>query len=407
MANKTVNDLVAVVTPSNNDVLAVRQTGDTSDKKATIGQYTSTLAPLDSPAFTGTPTAPTAISGTSTTQLATTEFVSNSSVEAGAGLTKTANTLDVNVDDVTITIDSDQIKLKGTEPDLIVSTDVPMGTVVTSTKSNFRAGYFAMDNFSSGDYNIAIGESALQNTTSSNNNTALGAYSLQDVTTGTRNVAIGPFAGRNIQNGFSNVIIGSFTADALQSGSNNTVIGDGLTCPNTSNNIRIGTGPTLRASFNGTQWEYVNPFKEVRFNFTYSAPSNNNSISFYNEGTYTPEIFGDTVAGTRTYQLQHGHYKIINRNITVTGQVQWINNAGSSGTALISLPFACDGNQYGVFVMQNNYETIAAGNTLGGFINNLDNNITLTNMPVGGGANTNVGVDAAATVWFSVNYKLA
>ena len=87
--------------------------------------------------------------------------------------------------------------------------------------------------------------------------------------------------------------------------------------------------------------------------------------------------------------------------------MQWINNAGSSGTALISLPFACDDNQYGVFVMQNNYGTIAAGNTLGGFINNLDNNITLRNMPVGGGANTSVGVDAAATVWFSVNYKLA
>ena len=37
------------------------------------------LAPLASPALTGTPTAPTAVSGTNTTQLATTEFVSLSS----------------------------------------------------------------------------------------------------------------------------------------------------------------------------------------------------------------------------------------------------------------------------------------------------------------------------------------
>ena len=35
------------------------------------------LAPLESPAFTGTPTAPTALPGTSTTQIATTEFVDN------------------------------------------------------------------------------------------------------------------------------------------------------------------------------------------------------------------------------------------------------------------------------------------------------------------------------------------
>lgn len=38
---------------------------------------TDTYAPLTSPAFTGTPTAPTAASGTSTTQIATTEFVTS------------------------------------------------------------------------------------------------------------------------------------------------------------------------------------------------------------------------------------------------------------------------------------------------------------------------------------------
>lgn len=35
-------------------------------------------APLDSPTFTGTPIAPTATAGTSTTQLATTAFVTTS-----------------------------------------------------------------------------------------------------------------------------------------------------------------------------------------------------------------------------------------------------------------------------------------------------------------------------------------
>ena len=47
-------------------------------KKLTIDGYTfdlSDVAPLASPSFTGTPTAPTAASGTNTTQIATTEFV--------------------------------------------------------------------------------------------------------------------------------------------------------------------------------------------------------------------------------------------------------------------------------------------------------------------------------------------
>ena len=42
-------------------------------------------APLASPAFTGTPTAPTATAGTSTTQIATTEFVMDAMSGAGAG----------------------------------------------------------------------------------------------------------------------------------------------------------------------------------------------------------------------------------------------------------------------------------------------------------------------------------
>lgn len=45
----------------------------TTWKELGAGNY----APLESPAFTGTPTAPTASAGTNTTQIATTEFVSN------------------------------------------------------------------------------------------------------------------------------------------------------------------------------------------------------------------------------------------------------------------------------------------------------------------------------------------
>lgn len=57
-----------------------------TDAQATAGTATNVAinpkqlavkAPLASPAFTGTPTAPTASAGTSTTQLATTEFVAN------------------------------------------------------------------------------------------------------------------------------------------------------------------------------------------------------------------------------------------------------------------------------------------------------------------------------------------
>jgi len=50
------------------------------------------FAPLNSPAITGTPTAPTAASGTNTTQLATTAFVQNA-----------VSSVDVDIDDITNT----------------------------------------------------------------------------------------------------------------------------------------------------------------------------------------------------------------------------------------------------------------------------------------------------------------
>lgn len=54
----------------------------------TIDGAIALKAPLASPALTGTPTAPTAAAGTDTTQIATTEFVTDAVQTAGAGLTE-------------------------------------------------------------------------------------------------------------------------------------------------------------------------------------------------------------------------------------------------------------------------------------------------------------------------------
>ena len=63
------------------------------------------LAPLASPSLTGTPTAPTAANGTSTTQIATTAFVMNNSVNSLGDLGLTATAAELNyVDGVTSAI---------------------------------------------------------------------------------------------------------------------------------------------------------------------------------------------------------------------------------------------------------------------------------------------------------------
>jgi hypothetical protein len=54
-------------------------------------------APLNSPAFTGTPTAPTAAPGTNTTQLATTAFVLANSTQVPVGLSGGADAINPHV----------------------------------------------------------------------------------------------------------------------------------------------------------------------------------------------------------------------------------------------------------------------------------------------------------------------
>lgn len=69
-------------------VLTSSQTGSGNglDADTVDGQHASAFATLASPAFTGTPTAPTATAGTNTTQIATTAFV-KAAIDAAMGTT--------------------------------------------------------------------------------------------------------------------------------------------------------------------------------------------------------------------------------------------------------------------------------------------------------------------------------
>jgi len=66
---------------------------DLKTQKANVDEVNAALAlkaPLNSPVFTGTPSAPTAASGTNTTQLATTAFVEDAVTASASILAKFA-----------------------------------------------------------------------------------------------------------------------------------------------------------------------------------------------------------------------------------------------------------------------------------------------------------------------------
>jgi hypothetical protein len=70
-------DLTAIgaLSPANDDIIQRKAGAWTNRTMAQLAADLTTLAPLASPTFTGTPAAPTAAAGTNTTQIATTAFV--------------------------------------------------------------------------------------------------------------------------------------------------------------------------------------------------------------------------------------------------------------------------------------------------------------------------------------------
>ena len=63
-------------------------------------------------------------------------------------------------------------------------------------------------------------------------------------------------------------------------------------------------------------------------------------LNWYEEGTWTPTISGDSTAGTQTYTWQYGAYTRIGRQVTCTASVRIATTSGMAGSLVIGgLPF--------------------------------------------------------------------
>ena len=132
----------------------------------------SSKADLASPTFTGTPAAPTAGSGTNTTQLATTAFVQTAISSIGSGVTSVAAGTDINVTGtgsgpytgaVTVSAGANIAKLSGTQTfsgaKTFSSTASFSGTASFSSSATFSGDVFYNTSGSSGN-NFVMGTSS-------------------------------------------------------------------------------------------------------------------------------------------------------------------------------------------------------------------------------------------------------
>jgi hypothetical protein len=228
-------------------------------------------APIASPTFTGTPSAPTPATSDNSTQLATTAYVKASITAANAGISSIGN--------ISATSNAKGATISGTTELILTPADASNGGIVTTgtqtfagaktfsnpttfnndisvngyrigkgaanVGSNVALGFLAMNNASSsGINNVSIGSNTLSSLSTGNNNIAIGANALTNVTTGGNNIAIGKDALSNLPtSGTSNTAIGTLALTAATS-SNNTAIGNGAGTRVTSGESNLIVGST-------------------------------------------------------------------------------------------------------------------------------------------------------------------
>lgn len=135
------------------------------------------------------------------------------------------------------------------------------------------------------------------------------------------------------------------------------------------------------------------------------AAAGGDTLTIYDEGTFTPVVVGTSTAGTATYSAQSGKYTRIGRLVTVEIYLNWSGGTGTGSLQFGGLPFAVGSNGFGsaaiwaeIGLTALNYLTtrlLAGSSTIDPF-----------NSPVGGGVTNPVAYQAGGSVMITATYSV-
>ena len=229
-------------------------------------------ANIVSPALTGTPLAPTATAGDSSTAIATTAFVTTAVSTATSGIFVDLTTDQTIAGSKTFSSDIsvNGVKIGRGTGDHSENTVVGSGALGTGTgqrntalgrlalgsysgssfDNNTAVGYNNSSSVSTGQQNTSIGAEAMLHLTTGSANTAIGAQSLIN-TTGSNNTSLGYAAGQIITSGNNNTFLGKSSNGSSATLSNSSAIGYEATVA-ASNTIQLGNTSITDVKTSGT-----------------------------------------------------------------------------------------------------------------------------------------------------------
>ena len=142
----------------------------------------------------------------------------------------------------------------------------------------------------------------------------------------------------------------------------------------------------------------------ITFPATQSASSDANTLDDYEEGTFTPTIFGGTTAGSTTYSNQTGTYTKIGRVVYFIVDVGWSAQSGTGSLTMGGFPFPASSAQGQCSYASDNLSLSAGYFTSLAQVNASSSTMNFYRNATGGSALTDVVVDSSARIWTSGFY---
>ena len=338
---------------------------------------------IASPNFSGIPTAPTATPGTNTTQIATTAFVSASTLAAvpdatsllkgkikltndlggtadaptvnsvGGVSSSTISNFDTRINATTTSITANTTSINTLNTNVasntssitsLISNSVPytgattgvnlgaydltvngltigIGAATISTTNNTAFGYNVLASNTTGINNIANGNNALNKNTIGSNNLSLGGNNLSNNTTGSNNTSLGFYALAGNTTGYYNTANGGNALAVNSTGYYNTGIGRKALYNNTIGNHNTAIGNM--ANVGSSNLENATAIGDS------AIVTASNTIQLGNINVTNVKTSGTLTAGAVTYPTTHGISGQV-LSTTGSGTLTWTTTAAPS-----------------------------------------------------------------------------
>jgi hypothetical protein len=134
----------------------------------------------------------------------------------------------------------------------------------------------------------------------------------------------------------------------------------------------------------------------VVFPATQVASANANTLDDYEEGTWTPRVYGLTTAGTGTYSIRVAQYTKIGRLVNFQFRVAWTAHTGTGSMRIDGLPFLAQNTTslHGIATIgyADDITSYTAAATPMAIVAPNTDEIRLSEMPSGGGAMANIAM---------------